>query len=188
MCQVEEVLTSVTEQLAVAQKDTKSEVSTLVAFTTERLSSDDRMLAALPQITANIGTNPEIVGEAKSSDQWCRAIVSFRSAETKAKVDSTYQLNISGCVDSDLPTGSQEELLVEKKALQGELETLYAEIPSVAEMVVEYELREPLLRTKTFSEGQRKEAQRAWLIYVTTLLISGFKIAYKVRCSQPYNL
>jgi hypothetical protein len=55
-------------------------------------------------------------------------------------------------------------------------------------MVVEYELREPLLRTKTFSEGQRKEAQRAWLIYVTTLLISGFKIAYKVRCSQPYNL
>ena len=67
------MLTSVTEQLAVAQKDTKSEVSSLVAFTTERLSSDDRMLAALPQITANIETNPEIVGEAKSASRARRA-------------------------------------------------------------------------------------------------------------------
>ena len=181
-------MTSVTEQLAAAQKDTKSEVSSLVTFTTERLSSDDRMLAALPQITANIGTNPKIIGEAKSSDQWCRAIMSFRSAGIKAKVDSTYQLNLSDCVDANLPTGSQEELLAEKKTLQGELETLYAEIPSVTEMVVEHELREPLLRTKALSEDQRKEAQRAWLIYVITLLISRFKIAYNVRCSQPYNL
>ena len=130
MCQVEEVSTSVTEQLSAAQKDTKFEVSSLVAFTTERLSSDDRMLAALPQITANIGTNPKIVGEAKSSDQWCRAIMSFRSAEIKAKVDSTYQLKLSGCVDSNLPTGSQEELLVEKKALQGRSEEHTSELQS----------------------------------------------------------
>ncbi|OCL13636.1 hypothetical protein AOQ84DRAFT_385268 [Glonium stellatum] len=166
----EEVWTSVTEQLTAVQQDVKSEVSSLQAFTIERLSSDDQMLAALPKITSNIGTNPEIICETKSSDEWCRAIISFRSADIKAKVESTYQLNLLSRADSDLATGSREELLAEKKELQGELETLYAEIASVAQMVVEHDLREPLLRTKMRSEDQRKEAQWAWLTYVLSTL------------------
>ncbi|OCK82052.1 hypothetical protein K432DRAFT_349774 [Lepidopterella palustris CBS 459.81] len=167
---VEDVSSSITETLTEVQRDTKSEHSSLVAFTGERLASDDKILTALPNIASNIGSNTEVSSETKSIDQWCQAIASFRAAEIKARVDSTYQTKLLSRDDLSFVNGSQDELFVEKQALQGELETLYTEIASVAEMVVDRELREPIRQAKERSEGQRQQAQCAWLTYVLSTL------------------
>ncbi|KAF2805414.1 uncharacterized protein BDZ99DRAFT_449957 [Mytilinidion resinicola] len=167
---IEELSSSISSHLNTATHDTKAEHASLISYTTERLASDDRMLTALPKIASNIAASPPATDDAKAIDHWCEAIVSFRTAEVKARVDGTYLLNAASCPDSELPDETEEELRAEKAGLQEELETLYTEIAPLAEMVVEHELRKPIVSTRELAEEQRRQAQKAWLTYVLSTL------------------
>jgi hypothetical protein len=132
----------------------------------ERLASDDQILSKLPGIVSKLVAELEQSGDEKSIDQWCKAIVSFRTGEIKARVDAVYLNSLpdgSSNGSSDTPG---EELKERKAALQAEMEELHSEIASVAEMVVEHELRKPMNEMKERKDREVTQARGAWLNYV----------------------
>ena len=128
-----------------------------------------RSLTALPGIVSKILTEDKVDENEASIDQWCNAIISFRTAEIKARVDTVYLNSLANHSPADLPKGSESELRELKEALQAELETLYSEIVSVAEMVVDHEHRKPMNDLKERNERDRAQARSAWLNYVSPL-------------------
>ena len=74
---------------------------------------------------------------------------------------------------ADSQNGLSEEaeanLKERKVALQAELEELHSEIASVAEMVVEHEIRKPMTEMKERKDRDRTQARTAWLNYVSNI-------------------
>ena len=163
---VDDVSTIITEQLTDARRDIDSEKSALRSYVAERLASDDQILSRLPNIVSTILAEIEVSEDEKSVEQWCKAIISFRTAEVKARVDTIYLNSLSGEADDSLPNGLEAELQERKEALQAEMEELHAEVASIVEMVVEHELRKPIVDVKERKEKERSLAQTAWLDYV----------------------
>ncbi|KZM21069.1 uncharacterized protein EKO05_0011157 [Ascochyta rabiei] len=167
---VDDVSTIITEQLTDAQRDMESEKSALKSYVAERLTSDDQILSRLPNIVSTIVSEPGVSEDEKSVEQWCKAIISFRTAEIKARVDTVYLTSLSEDTNRSASHESEAELQGCKEALQAELEELHAEVVSVAEMVVEHELRKPMVEVKERKEKERTLAQTAWLNYVLSTL------------------
>jgi len=150
-----------------AQRETDSEKSTLKGYLSERLASDDQILSRLPKLVSQIVTEPEVSEDEKSMEQWCKAIISFRAAEIKAHVDTVFLTNASGGSQNGVAE-TEDDLKERKAALQAELEELHSEIASVAEMVVEHEIRKPMTEMKERKDRDRTQARTAWLNYVST--------------------
>ncbi|KAL1592248.1 hypothetical protein SLS60_011325 [Paraconiothyrium brasiliense] len=167
---VNDVSATINEQLVDTQRDIDVEKSTLKSYLTERLASDDQILSRLPGIVSQIVTATEASEDEKSIEQWCKAIVSYRTAEIKAKVDTVYLSNLTDYSFESLPTASEEELEERKAALKAELEDLHTEVASVAEMVVDHELRKPMMERKMRNERDTIHARSAWLNYVVATL------------------
>jgi hypothetical protein len=163
---IDDVSTAITEQLTDARREVDSEKSALKSYVAERLSSDDQILSRLPNIVSTIVTEAEVSEDERSVEQWCTAIISFRTAEIKARVDAVYLNSLSEKTNGRLPTGTEAELQQRKDALQAEMEELHAEVASIAEMVVEHELRKPMIDVKERKEKERALARTAWLNYV----------------------
>jgi hypothetical protein len=107
----------------------------------------------------------------KFTEHWCKALISFRTAEIKARVDTVYLKSLSDQVSSELSSASNPELQQRKQALQAELEDLHVEVASIAEMVVDHELRKPVNESKERKEKEWTLARTAWLNYVRIILI-----------------
>lgn len=167
---VEDLFTSINEQLTDSQRDIDAEKLALKSYLTERLSSDDKILSALPGIVAKILTDSEVHEDEKSVDQWCQAIVSFRTAEIKARVETIYLDSLNKAPPNELSSATESDLQEQKDALQVELDTLHSEIASVAEMVVEHELGKPLNEIKERKDRDKTQARGAWITYVCTPL------------------
>ncbi|PVH96569.1 hypothetical protein DM02DRAFT_617157 [Periconia macrospinosa] len=165
-----DISTTVQEQLTDAQREIDGEKTTLKNYLADRLASDDQILSRLPGIVSQIVTEPESSKDDKSVEQWFKAIISYRTAEVKAKVETVYLESLSNCTPDDLPDATEEELLAQKEALQAELDDLHSEIASVTEMVLEHELRKPLMELKQRQETERIQARGAWFNYVLTTL------------------
>ena len=150
-----------------SQREIDNEKSTLRSYLSERFASDDQILSRLPGLVSQIVTDPEVSEDEKSIEQWCKAIISFRTAEIKARVDTVYLTNISGSAQDGLSDEPEENLRERKAALQAELEELHSEIASVAEMVVEHDVRKPMTDMKERKDRDRMQARTAWLNYVS---------------------
>jgi hypothetical protein len=151
-----------------AQREIDSEKSTLKGYLSERFASDDQILSRLPKLVSQIVTEPEVSEDEKSMEQWCKAIISFRAAEIKARIDTVFLTNASGASQNGVAEEGEEDLKERKVALQAELEELHSEIASVAEMVVEHEIRKPMTEMKERRERDRIQARTAWLNYVSS--------------------
>lgn len=138
-------------------------------YLSERFSSDDQILSRLPGIVSHVVTQPQSSQDEASVEQWCKAIVSFRTSEIKTRVDAVYLNSLSTSLSNGNAEDSDEELKGRKAALQAEMEELHAEIASVAEMVVEHELRKPLNELKSRKDREETQARGAWLKYVRGL-------------------
>ena len=158
---------AITEQLADLQREIDAETSTIKSYLSERLASDDQILARLPGIVSKLVTEPEDSEDEKSIDQWCKAIVSFRAGEIKARVDAVYLNTLSEHASNGHSETPDEELKERKVALQAEMEELHSEIASVTEMVVEHELRKPMSEMKERKDREVTQARGAWLNYVS---------------------
>ena len=152
-----------------AQREIDSEKSTLKSYLSERFTSDDQILSRLPKLVSQIVTEPEVSEDEKSMEQWCMAIVSFRAAEIKARVDAVFLTNASGDSQNGLSEEAEDDFKERKVALQAELEELHSEIASVAEMVVEHEIRKPMTEMKERKEKDTMRARTAWLNYVSNI-------------------
>jgi chromosome segregation ATPase len=164
--QVEDIISSITEQLADAQRDIDAEKTELRSYITERLSSDDKMLAALPNIVSKLSAERSSDEDEKSIEQWCKALISYRTSEIKAKVETTYLKSLAEPVSEELKTLSEDELKERKEELKMELDTLHSEIAAVNEMVVEREFRKPITEMIAREEREREQARGAWFEYV----------------------
>ncbi|KAJ4986808.1 hypothetical protein SVAN01_07735 [Stagonosporopsis vannaccii] len=166
---IDDISTAISEQLQDARRESESDKSALKSYVAERLSSDDQILSRLPSIVSTIVADSEVSEDEKSMEQWCKAIVSFRTAEIKARVDTVYLNSLSGG-NNGMPDEADAVVQERKEALQAELEELHAEVASIAEMVVEHELRKPMIEAKERKEKERTLAQTAWLNYVLSTL------------------
>lgn len=119
---------------------------------------------------SQIVTEPESSEDEKSVEQWCKAIVTYRTADMKSRVDSVYLNSLSKFSPADLPNVSEQELSDRKAALQAELDDLHAEIASIAEMAVEHEIRKPVMDAKERTEKELTQARSSWLRYVSLTL------------------
>lgn len=163
---MDDVAAAITEQLTESQKEIDTEKSTIKSYLSERLSSDDQILSRLPGIVSKLVTEPEVSEDEKSIEQWCKAIISYRTGEIKARVDAVYLDTVSEQSSNGHQDTPIEELKERKAALQAELEELHSEIASVAEMVVEHELRKPMNEMKERKDREVTQARGAWLNYV----------------------
>ncbi|KAF1913134.1 hypothetical protein BDU57DRAFT_581651 [Ampelomyces quisqualis] len=167
---VDDVAAAITEQIMESQKEIDSEKSTVRSYLSERLASDDQILSRLPGIMSKLAIETEHSEDEQSIDQWCKAIVSFRTDEIKARVDAVYLNSLSPHqINCRLETPNAE-LQERKTALQAEMEELHSEIASVAEMVVEHELRKPMNEMKDRKHREVTQARGAWLNYILTTL------------------
>lgn len=163
---IDDVSTAIAEQLSDARRENEMEASALKSYVAERLASDDQILGRLPNIVSTIVADAEVSEDEKSVEQWCKAIVSFRTAEVKARVDTVYLNSLSAKTNNAVSDESDDVLRERKAALQAEMEELHAEVASIAEMVVEHELRKPMMDVKERKEKERTLARTAWLNYV----------------------
>jgi hypothetical protein len=132
----------------------------------ERFGSDDQILGKLPGIVSKLIAEVEGSEDDKSIEQWCKAIISFRTGEIKARVDAVYLNSLSDKISDGGSVTPDEELQERKLALQAEMEELHSEIASIAEMVVEHELRKPINEMKERQDREMTQARAAWLNYV----------------------
>ncbi|KAH9869065.1 hypothetical protein J1614_008142 [Plenodomus biglobosus] len=163
---VDDVVASLKEQLTETRREIETEKSTLRNYLSERFSSDDQILSRLPGLVSKIVTEPEATEDEKSIEQWCKAIISFRTAEIKARVDTVYLTSLAQPSSSEQSATPDEELKERKVALQAEMEELHSEIASIAEMVVEHEIRQPMIETRDRNKRDKAQARTAWLRYI----------------------
>ena len=150
-----------------SRREIDTEKSTLRSYLSERFASDDQILSRLPGLVSQIVTDPEVSEDEKSIEQWCKAIISFRAAEIKARVDTVYLTSVSGNSQNRELYEPEEDLEKRKVALQAELEELHSEIASVAEMVVEHDIRKPMTEMRERKDREKTQARTAWLNYVS---------------------
>ncbi|KAF2824397.1 hypothetical protein CC86DRAFT_55017 [Ophiobolus disseminans] len=167
---VDDVAVAITEQLTDTQKEIDTEKSTLNSYLSERLASDDQILSRLPSIVPKLVTKMESSQDEKSIEQWCKAIISFRTGEIKARVDAVYLNTLSDHAPNGHSNAPDDELKERRGSLQAEMEELDSEIASVAEMVVEHELRKPMNEMKDRKDREVTQARIAWLNYVLSTL------------------
>jgi hypothetical protein len=148
------------------QKELDTEKATIKSYLSERLASDDQILSRLPGIVSKLVIESGSSQDEKSIEQWCKAIISFRTSEIKARVDAVYLDSLSKRPSNGHSDTPDEELRERKIALQAEMEELHSEIASVAEMVVEHELRKPMKEMKDRKDREVAQARGAWLNYV----------------------
>lgn len=148
------------------QKEIDTEKATIKNYLSERLASDDQILSRLPGIVSKLVIESASSQDEKSIEQWCKAIISFRTSEIKARVDAVYLDSLSKHPTNGHSDTPNEELRERKVALQAEMEELHSEIASVAEMVVEHELRKPMKEMKDRKDREVAQARGAWLNYV----------------------
>jgi hypothetical protein len=158
--------------LTETQQEIETEKSGIKNYLSERFGSDDQVLSRLPGIVSQIVIQPENNQDEDSVEQWCKAIVSFRTNEIKARVDTVYLDSLSNSLSNGQGDEPDEELKERKAALQAEMEELHSEIASVAEMVVEHELRKPLNEMEARKDREVAQARGAWLDYVCNLNIN----------------
>lgn len=165
--QAQELSEAATDQLATLQREVKSSKASLLTSITERLTADDRLLTGIAKLAPKLQQAPEDYDGLKSVEQRCRALVAFRTAEIKTRVDALYRQSLHSYSGENVVRRSVEEFTAERDELKAELETLHAEIASVAEMVVEHELREPILRSLKRSKESQLAEQEKWSAYVS---------------------
>lgn len=165
---VEGLTETINERVSSSQKQIKAAASSLTSTTNDRLTSDDRMLSALTKLSSKLSSSGNDQFDPQTIDKWCTSLVSLRAAGIRTRVDRIFHetlLKSDGSEETDRP---EEEAIAEKEALKEELETLHAEILSVAQMGVEQELRSPILQTLEQGQGQQKRLQTRFLDYVSS--------------------
>ncbi|KAK3068409.1 hypothetical protein LTS18_000676, partial [Coniosporium uncinatum] len=161
---VEELSASVKDQLLMSQKQTTNALQSLTAYATDRLALDNRKLEAMSDLSSKIDPISDHRTDQKVIEQWCQALIAFRALEMKTRVETIYHTKLAESQNGAVHDGDAEPH-AEKEALEAELQSLRDEIASVAEMVVDHDLRLPILTSVQNSERSREQSRQAWLAY-----------------------
>ncbi|KAF2763117.1 hypothetical protein EJ05DRAFT_472054 [Pseudovirgaria hyperparasitica] len=167
---VEDLVSTASSRLSTAQRDVENVVHPLLSSATEQLNSDDRTMARLSKVIQILETNSNERQDLAQIDRWCQSLARLREAEVKARIDVTFTSNAAKPKRTESLNVSQEEALSEQRALQDELKTLRSEVASVAEMVVNYEIQEPIVKHSQSLVTSKIDTQQSWLQYISSSL------------------
>lgn len=173
------------ERVSSSQKQTKAATSFLASTINDRFTSDDKMLSALTKLSSRLESSTDDQFDPQTIEKWCTMVVSLRAASIRTRVDRIFKETLLKCDGSEKTGRPEEEALAEKEALKEEIETLHAEISSVAQMGVEQELRGPILQTLEQGQGQQKRLQTRWLDYASPTMPSILKNGLSNVTSDP---
>jgi len=166
---VEELSASVKDQFLVSQKQATHALQSLISYASDRLSLDDRKLEAMFNLSGKIEPAHSQGTGQKAIEQWCQALIRFRTSEIKTRVETIYQTKLAD-VQQNTTADGESDPQIEKDALEAELQTLRDEISSVAEMVVDHDLRSPISTSVQNSERSKDQSRHEWLAYIHSSL------------------
>lgn len=135
----------------------------------DQLAHDDRVLAKLERAAEHLQPIKANDAQREEISQLCKALVRLRSARIRSQVDAVYQEQLHKPATNDAEQGDIQHAS-DKAELQGELESLHEEIASVAEMVVDQQLRSPIARIHQATEKAKHDSQNNWQIHVLDTL------------------
>ncbi|TKA64163.1 hypothetical protein B0A49_05755 [Cryomyces minteri] len=144
----EAISDTLNEQLSDAQRQANSAAALIPSFVNECLSADNRLLAGLSKLTPKL--KPLHKGD----------------MNTKSRIDRTYLEGLAHCDSIESPSASSGDQDTEMEALRQELETLHAEITPVLEMVVDHELRTPIIQGMELAARQETQSRQALMRYI----------------------
>ncbi|KAK7518378.1 uncharacterized protein IWZ02DRAFT_317461 [Phyllosticta citriasiana] len=163
---IEGLTDAITERVTSFSKQSKASALSVSSLASERLVSDDCKFGALSELSKKLDGATNGSSEKKEVEQLSNTLVSFRCASIRTRVDRIFQERLRSASRKNFPDRPVEEAQAEKEALKEELETLHAEIQSVAEMSVEHEFRGPISATIEQSQTQQQRLQQRWLDYI----------------------
>lgn len=163
---VEETIDAINEDASSTKNAVNSAIRSLATYASERLASDDQTLDTISKFDLQTSYAPPKT-DTKAIENWCQQLVSFRTSQTKARMEVIYRSALAEAAEGNVDTMPETELLQEKEALESELHTLREEIASVAGMVIENELRKPIVTAMERSESERVRSRREWLDYIS---------------------
>ncbi|CRK25609.1 hypothetical protein BN1723_013622 [Verticillium longisporum] len=133
----------------------------------EALRSDDKLLSSLQKLGWELDPeDPEETQNVATLRECCMRVIKYTVEMTRTRLDRTYLEALESAPRSehtDAPAG-------EVKALQEELESLYAEILPVAQMSVEQQYLEPALKSLSDKNGQSVGRSMAAISYILACL------------------
>ncbi|KAH0566143.1 hypothetical protein GP486_000473 [Trichoglossum hirsutum] len=167
----EELTQSLMSQLALAQQQAKVTNSALIPTVTEVLKSDDRAFSRLEKLMADLACSELADGNAAvKSETLSRKLTAFNAELIKARLDRIY-------VQAGLTTSTESRTILEPEIHKGEiehlledLESLYSEIYSVAEMSTQNQFLGPILRAISDDDILLKSVSEERMNYVSCTL------------------
>lgn len=134
------------------------------AVVSERLAADDQVFQALEKLTPKVSGTKALPVESATIEKWTRALASLRVLEAKAHLDANlkgFGERVGQTSDAGTPA-----LKTELEGLQSELQALRDDVESVVQMVIGYEIRDPLLKNVQSLEGHSRQTRNGWSSYV----------------------
>ena len=154
--QLGEETEALASSLQSASEDASHVRSTTGGHLAQRLHGDDRKLDALQKLMlpCNGGIDPEIDPNQKVP-RLVKNLVDFSCEEIRCRLDRIYLEQLHEPVNHE--GGVEGGLSMQEVSLQGDLETLHAEIRDVVAMSVSQEFEHPLLKSQR-ENWQRHQA------------------------------
>jgi hypothetical protein len=161
----EEMLDSLKEDFSTSQSAVYGALKSISGYASDRLASDDQVLEAISALQlAPESTQGQ--PESETIEKWCRALVNFRTAEVKARVDVIYKSKLLEALEDEPPPLTKGEEAKGTAPLKVELESLREEIASVSQMVADHQLRKPTLRASERSAQASLQLRESSFEYV----------------------
>ncbi|KAF1982766.1 hypothetical protein K402DRAFT_339824 [Aulographum hederae CBS 113979] len=169
---IEDLSATVKDQLSISQKQSSAALTSITSCVADRLSSDDRKLAILSQLSSRTDPGTADPQSSKDVERWCRALIDFKTSEVRARIEAIQLSNSAEFADKrNGATRDAAAAAGEKEALEAELQSLREEIDSVSEMVIENEFQGPIVSSLKQMAQTRGQTRKDWLIY----MISSFE-------------
>ncbi|KAI9662977.1 MAG: hypothetical protein M1821_008024 [Bathelium mastoideum] len=162
---VEELSDDLRFQTAAAEKEAQVAIDSVTPFINDTFQADDRLLTGLSNLLPKLGPSLNNQDLCEHVDQWCRAIVSFRTAEVNSQIEALYRQAHGGQHGQTLDD-PQQELQKEQQTLEAELNSLKAEIIHVLSMVINHEFRQPIIETIRGRSEANMKSRKDWLSYI----------------------
>ncbi|KAL2880243.1 hypothetical protein SGCOL_004292 [Colletotrichum sp. CLE4] len=167
MTTVEELSQSLEYKASDLEQQSKVSGNGLQQTLDSLLHSDDKLLLSLRKLGLELETeDPEDRENVEKLREICMRLIKYTVETVRAKLDRLYLEALSSAHQNGVTSHPSDDV----KTSQEELESLYAEILSVAQMSVEQQHLEPALKSLSNKNGQSLRRSAAAVIYIDECL------------------
>ncbi|KAI9756315.1 MAG: hypothetical protein M4579_003907 [Chaenotheca gracillima] len=172
----EELGESLQSELSALAQRAQAGITSLNSTKSHILKNDDAVLARLQKLMDVLSP---AVDEGAAFDPMrtrarllCNKLISLKSEEVQSRLDRIFLESqvTSAAADGERGNKEHDDIQADIEMLKDELESLYSEITSVAQMSVERDYLQPLLRHIESHEVHTKHTSAAKLEYVLSML------------------